>query len=325
MSDVLDMNPAGVSIFGFDSLDELKKVNIKNLYVNRDDRKRFIEFANKGSVRDFDVRFRRKDGIIIDCIINSYPIRDESGRIVQFRGSITDITERKRMEKMRDKFISDVTDELLTPLVSIKGYLALAEESGPLPNEVKSDLEAVKRNADRLLKLTNDLLDIRRMDSGRFELDLRPLNLREVIEHCVGEIQPFVKEREPVFRVVVPEGTLSILGDKERLTQVVMNLLSNATEFTRHGEISLHLSDDRAAIKVQVSDTGVGIDVKDLDRVFEPFAAITRSTYIKGVGLGLSVSKRLVEAHGGRIWVESLGEGKGATFSFALPKRKEGN
>jgi PAS domain S-box-containing protein len=322
--EILDMNPAGVAMFGFDSLDELKKVNIESRYVNLEDRKRLIELAGKGPVRGFEVQFRRKDGERIDAIINCHPLKDEQGRITALQGAIIDITEHRHMERLRDEFVADVTDELLTPLVSMKGYVdyVLKEKEGSLPEDTVSSLQAVKRNTDRLLDLTNALVDIRRMESGRLPLNLEPLNFREIVEQCVGEAQPLTSKKQSL-RVELPEGPLPIRGHPARLSQVLMNLLSNAVKFAPEGEITLRVKATENAIEVQVSDTGIGIKKEDLPRIFEPFAAIQKPTYVKGTGLGLSITKGLVEAHGGKIWAESAGEGKGATFTFTLPRRKE--
>jgi hypothetical protein len=319
---ILEMSPPGVSMFGFENLDELRKANIKGLYVNPDDRIRFIELADKGPVRGFETRFRRKDGKIIDAVINSYALRDGDGRIVGFQGAIINTTERRRMERMRGQFISAVTHELRTPLVSIKGYVDLIlEGSGSITEDVQSNLHVVRRNTDRLLGLVNDLLDLSRMQAGRFELKLQPIDFKTVIQSCMAEAKPLVEEKKLNVQIEVPENPLRIQGDQVRLCQVLMNLLSNATKFSSEGgDVTLRVEEENKSIKVQVSDRGIGIRKEDLERVFEPFSAIEKPTYVKGTGLGLSVCKGLVEAHGGKIWVESAGEGEGAKFTFTLPK-----
>ena len=238
--------------------------------------------------------------------------------------SLVDLTERKRIEDMRDSFVSAVTHELRTPLISIKGYLefVLSGRSGPVSREVESNLEVVKRNTDRLASLTDDLLDIRRLQSGKLQVNLEPIDFRTIIEHATSEIKPFMNEKQERFKVAVPRKPLLILGDPVRLSQVLMNLLSNASKFTPEGgEVRLTVKDAKEMIVVKVTDTGIGIRKEDLGRVFEPFASIKKPSHIKGTGLGLSVTKGLVEAHTGKIWAESPGEGKGSTFVFALPKR----
>lgn len=344
---IIDMNQAGISMFGFDNLDEMKKVNITELYADPEDRKRLIELALKGRVRGFEVQLKKKDGRLIDAFVNTYALTDDEGNIIGFQGAITDITERKELERMRDQltstiltdvtkrrelermkdqFISSVTHELRTPLISVKGYVddVLTGEVGGMSKEVASSLIVVKRNTERLLGLVDELLEIRRLESGRLQLDLSPLDFLEVVHHCTEEAKPLVDGKRQSFHVETPEKPLMIQGDRARLIQVVMNLLNNASKFTPEGgDVKLRVEEQEESIQIQVSDTGMGIGKEDLERIFEPFAAIEKPTYVKGTGLGLSVTRGLVEAHGGRIWAESLGEGKGATFTVILPKKGE--
>jgi PAS domain S-box-containing protein len=272
----------------------------------------------------FEFRFLYKDGTRRWIREEARVIRDASGKPVEVLGYWSDITGERQVEEMRDRFMSAVTHELRTPLVSIMGYLdvVLAGESGPIPSEVKSNLEVVKRNTDRLTSLTDDLLDIQRLQSGKLQVNLKPIDLREIIRHAASEIKPFTKAKRQRFKVAVSKKPLPILGDPVRLSQVLMNLLSNASKFTPEGgEIRLTVKDAKEMIVVKVADTGIGIRKEDLPRVFEPFAAIKKPAHIKGTGLGLSVTKGLVEGHTGKIWAESPGEGKGSSFVFALLKR----
>ena len=237
-----------------------------------------------------------------------------------------EIAEREKMQESKNRLMSAITHELRTPLVSIVGYLdyVLTGKLGPLSEKVESSLQIVKQESDRLLTLTNDLLDIRRLEFGKFQLTPEPLNFKEVIDHCTHEIQPLIREKKQQFKVDVLEGPFPTHADRTRLCQALMNLLSNSVKFTPEGgEIILHVEADADNIKAQVSDTGLGINKDDLTRVFEPFAAIKKPTYIKGTGLGLSLTKGLIEAHGGKIWAESPGEGKGSTFTFTLPRHEK--
>jgi len=239
---------------------------------------------------------------------------------------VADVVQHKQLQEMKDRFISTVTHELRTPLISIKSYVdyVLSGELGSLPAEVTSSLNVAKRSTDRLLSLVNDLLDIRRLESGRLELRVESLNLREVVDQSVKEIKFFIDEKKQNLHVVLWDESLPVQGDRVRLCQVVVNLLSNASKFTpENGEITLRVEEREDAILIRVSDTGIGIKKEDLERVFQPLASIEKPTYVKGTGLGLSITKSLVEAHGGKIWAESAGEGKGATFTFTVPKRKE--
>jgi signal transduction histidine kinase len=236
------------------------------------------------------------------------------------------ITEHKRLETMKDRFISAFTHELRTPLVSIKGYVDYILKKEPiLPEGIKSKIEIVRRNTDRLLALTEDLLDFEGIEAGRLELKIQTFGLRELLRQCIEEIQPLLEEKNQVIHFEFPPSDLTIKGDRMRLSGALINLLNNATKFTPEaGEITVRAEEgEDDTITVQVVDTGIGLDEKDFQRVFEPFAVIEKPTYFSGTGLGLSLAKRIVEAHNGRIWVSSPGRGRGATFAFTLPKRKE--
>jgi signal transduction histidine kinase len=272
---------------------------------------------------------RKKTGEEMDCLMTSTIHRDDKKNILRYQTFIFDITERKRVEEEKtrtqvmNRFISTITHELRTPLVSIDGYLDYINTGklGPVPEKIESSLKVVRQESARLLSLTNDLLDIRRLEFGTFQLNKESLKYREVIDHCTREIQPFLREKKQEFKVDVPDEQLLVDGDRIRLCQSLMNLLSNATKFTSEGgEIILHVEDNTDNVTTQLSDSGIGIREEDLERIFESFAAIKKPTYIKGTGLGLSVTKGLVEAHGGKIWAESEGEGKGAAFTFTIPK-----
>jgi signal transduction histidine kinase len=161
------------------------------------------------------------------------------------------------------------------------------------------------------------------MQAGRLQLNMQPLNLHEIITQIVKEIKPLIDKKKQNLTLKIPEGPIPIEGDPTRLTQVLVNLLSNASKFApESGKITLIANDSEEIIQVQVSDNGIGIKPEDLERIFQPFALILKPSYFRGTGLGLSITRGLVEAHGGKISAESGGLGKGATFTFTIPKRK---
>lgn len=325
----IDVNQSLLDLFGYTDKD-LEDLKAEELYAYQEDRQRFRqEIETKGYANDFEVQMLKKNGEMIDCLLTSSVHRDNQGNVLRYQTFIRDITERKRIEEEKartqvmNRFISTITHELRTPLVSIDGYLDYINTGklGPVPEKIESSLKVVRQESARLLSLTNDLLDIRRLEFGTFQLNQEKMDYHEVIDHCIREIQPFIREKKQELKVDVPEKQLMVNGDRIRLCQSLMNLLSNATKFTSEdSEIILHVEEDIDNITTQVSDTGIGIRKEDLERVFESFAAIKKPTYIKGTGLGLSVTKGLVEAHGGKIWAESEGEGKGTTFIFTIPK-----
>jgi PAS domain S-box-containing protein len=283
----------------------------------------FAEIAKGGIAKAVPLKIVRKDGSLAHVEINASPIISD-GKITGVQAIVRDVSERYETEKLRGQFISAVTHELRTPLVSISGYLDLVLKNERFGKETFSWLEVVRRNTDRLLNLTNDILDLQRLQAGKLQVALTPVDFVDVLDNCIKEITPMIKGRRQVLKVDVPRVPIRIPGDFVRLTQVVMNLLDNASKFTPDGGRIVFRVEDRVdRVVVEVSDSGIGMRSEDVNRVFEPFANIKKPTYIKGTGLGLSVSKGLLEAHGGKISAESAGEGKGATFTFTLPKQKE--
>ena len=284
------------------------------------------KLRNGEIIRHLETEAIRKNGAHVPVEINAAPIISDNLEVLGAQGIIRDISERKRLELLREQFISAVTHELRTPLISVKGYVdyILTGELGPLPERVESSLKIVKQEAEKLHSLVNDLLDIRRLESGRFGLNVDSINLRDIIDQSIKEVRFMVEIRKQKLHLEAPESPMPIQGDPVRLSQALVNLLSNAIKFSPEGsEINVRVNEMEDVVQVKVSDQGLGIRKEDLQHVFEPFASINKPSYIKGTGLGLSLTKGLVEAHGGRIWAESPGEGKGATLTFTLPKRKK--
>jgi len=242
--------------------------------------------------------------------------------------------EHEQMERMKDQLISVVTNELQTPLTFINDYVnqalvTIVSESTLTRTmelvRIQDSLEGAKRNCDRVIYLINDLLDLQRLRSSasaKLQLILKPVDFAGVIRQCVQAIQPLIHLIGQNLSLELYESTIPIEADPIRLSQVLTNLLTNASKFTpEKGSIKITVEKDTATVKAIVSDTGIGIRKEDLERVFEPFATIEKPRQIEGAGLGLSVAKGLVEAHGGKIWAESEGPGKGATFIFTLPRQ----
>ena len=334
--ELLEANRTFVRMLGYADLAEIKKVNIKNVFVRESDRVGLLEKLRNTTVFA-EFQLRRKDNETI--WVRDYPkaTLDWSGDVDYMDGVIVqtfgieaivrDITEHRKLEIMKDQFISSVTHELRTPLVSIKGYVdyVLAEDqNAPLEN-VRPSIEVLKRNADRLLELTNDLLDIQRIESGKIRLKLQDVGVRDMLRKCVDEIQPLLDQKGQYLHLQIPNGPLAVQADPLRLDQVVMNLLSNATKFTAEGghiTIQVKEVEETGGLEISVKDTGIGISSQDLTRVFEPFAAIEKPSYYKGTGLGLSLTKMLIGAHGGSISASSPGRNQGATFTFTLPRKR---
>jgi signal transduction histidine kinase len=197
------------------------------------------------------------------------------------------------------------------------------EVLGPLTDEQRSYLHRMLGSADMLLSLVNDLLDMGRMRSGKFALVYAPMHLEELTRDVYDHLGPLAEKKEQALELALPAELPALVADRQRVSQVLVNLVGNAIKFTGPGgRITTAARVDGEAIRVEVRDTGPGIAAKDLDKLFKKFSQVDASSTRSagGSGLGLSISKALVEAHGGTIGVESrLGEG--STFWFTLPLR----
>jgi len=234
--------------------------------------------------------------------------------------AIEDATELQRLGRARRDFIAN---ELRTPLTSIKGYADLLYMGavGAPNDEQRRFLQIIKSNADRLTALLSDLLDISRIETGRIRLDLRDIALADVVSDVVASLMPEIRNKGLQISLDIAPDLPLVRGDRSRLVQVMNNLLSNAYRYTpAGGQIRVSVSQTNDTLRVDVSDTGIGISLKDQAKLFQRFhrADDPRVREVSGTGLGLAITKMFVELHGGRIWVESQ-LNKGSTFTFVLP------
>ena len=226
--------------------------------------------------------------------------------------------------QLKSQFLANMSHELRTPLNSIIGYteLLLGGLYGPINEKQQDRLEKVLRNGRNLLNLINDVLDLSKIEAGRLELELRPVNMCHVIQAVLGSIQPLADEKGLVLVAEVPDTLPPLIADEGRLSQILLNLLSNAVKFTEEGSVTVTagLNQEHDALIIRVSDTGIGIPPEQHDRIFEEFYQADGTTTRKhgGTGLGLAITRRLVQMHGGQISVESEA-GQGATFTVTLP------
>ena len=251
------------------------------------------------------------------------PVRAEPHHVVGTVAVFRDFTHEAEIDRMKSDFVSIVSHELRTPLTSIKGYLdlVLMGASGPTSKQQESFLQIAKSNTDRLHGLVSDLLDISRMESGKMELDVQVVSLLQVLKQVSNSMRKEFQDRGLTLTVDVPPELPEILGDPARISQILINLLSNAYKYTSEGGAILQVRPGRRALQVDVIDTGVGISLEDQDKLFTPFfradeQAVRQET---GSGLGLTITKSLVEMHGGEMRVTSK-PGKGSTFTFTLPR-----
>jgi signal transduction histidine kinase len=229
--------------------------------------------------------------------------------------------------RAKSEFLANMSHELRTPLNAILGFTEMMLDGlyGDVPGEIKEPLADIQTNGRHLLRLINDVLDLSKIEAGRMELAVGEYSVHEVVDTVRASLRSLATEKGLALRTSVPDDLPVASGDAKRLAQCLMNLVGNALKFTREGEVEIAVARDGDLLVYRVSDTGIGIPKDQLDRVFDQFrqvdATITRE--YGGTGLGLSITRRIVELHGGRIWVDSE-LGKGSTFSFAVPIRADG-
>jgi len=244
------------------------------------------------------------------------PLEDGGGCLLLLQ----DLTELRRLETVRRDFVANISHELRTPAASIK---ALAEtlRDGAIddPSVAKDFLAKINAEADRLTQLVQELGELSRIESGRAPIQKKPFDMAEAIEQAAGRLKAQADRAGLSLGIESASSLPQALGDRDRVEQVLVNIIHNAIKFTPPGgRISVTAKAEGNHLLVSVADNGVGISADDLPRIFERFYKADRARTGGGTGLGLAIAKHIVEAHGGRIWAESV-EGKGSTFSFTLP------
>jgi signal transduction histidine kinase len=222
----------------------------------------------------------------------------------------------------KSQFLANMSHELRTPLNAILGYTELIMDNvyGDTPDKMRNVLQRVESNGRHLLGLINDVLDLSKIEAGQLTLSLGDYSLKDVVLTVFSTVESLATEKNIALKVDVPANLPSGRGDERRLTQVLLNLVGNAIKFTDVGEVMIKGSSSNGSFNVSVCDTGPGISKADQAKLFEEFQQADNSITRKkgGTGLGLAISKRIIELHGGRIWLESA-PGEGSTFSFSLP------
>ncbi len=282
------------------------------------------------------------------------PFFDNTGSYTYLVGSLHDITENRRTEReirelneileqrvaertaelegaklraefadrLKSAFLATMSHELRTPLNSIIGFtgILLMKLAGPLEPEQEKQLNMVKDSAHHLLELINGVLDISKIEAGQLELVHEPYDMQELLKKSIETITPLAKNKGIELTTSIAPQVGKMIGDRRRVEQILLNLLSNALKFTARGGVNIECFVENGMVTTSITDTGIGIKPEQITSLFQPFrqldTGITRQH--EGTGLGLSISKRLVEAMGGKIWVESQW-GKGSSFIFSLP------
>ena len=249
-------------------------------------------------------------------LVIATPLEDEGGCLLLLQN----LTELRRLEKVRRDFVSNISHELRTPIASVKA-LAESLQEGALddPSVAKDFLARIDAETDKLTQMVQELGELASIESGEAPLRKEPVSIAEVIEQAVQRLKAQADRAGLGMDVGMPGDLPRVTADRDRIEQVLVNLIHNAIKFTpTGGNIRISAKSENSTVVISVADNGVGIPADDLTRIFERFYKADKARSGGGTGLGLSISKHIVEAHGGRIWAESV-EGQGSTFHFTLP------
>lgn len=321
---ITSWNKGAEKTYGY-TVDEMvgKPINLLVPPEIQNDTYEILNKIKKGeSVMRFETIRMRKDGKRIFVALTVSPIFDESGNIIGSSTIARDISERKKLDQLKDEFISTVSHELRTPLSITKEGISLILEGIPgviNPSQQKI-LKSSKDNIDRLSRIINELLDISRIEAGKVEIKRESVNFIDLVNKTLSLFAQAAQDKNLKLTSDLPEGGIDVYVDADKMLQVLTNLVDNATKFTKEGSIEISAKKVQDGLECCIKDTGVGISEEDLPKVFSKFEQFGRvpGAGEKGTGLGLSIAKGIVDLHKGRIWVESEAN-KGTAFKFVIP------
>ena len=316
---ILDVNDSYCKLTGY-SREELLAMSITDVEAVELSKEtaRHIERIKKKGYDRFETRHRGKNSQTIDVEVSVNFIEDEGGRSFVF---IRDITERKRVEKMKDEFIGLVSHELRTPLTVISGSLRTAMSKGVSQEDGRELLQNAAEGADSLAAILENMLELSRYQAGRLQLRIETVSIADAVKNVTEKLKRQGISHQ--FSLDIPRELPQVEADPLRVERILFNLMENATKYSpEDSKITVSSRMQDGFVVTRIIDRGLGISPDDQAKIFEPFQQLeTSQRPTRGVGLGLVVCKRLVEAQGGWIRVESA-PGKGSTFSFALPKQR---
>jgi len=287
----------------------------------------FIDARQKNEkIENIELEIVSGDGNIIPIEANIAPLtkQEEFGGVIC---TVRDITQRreiedvlKKNERLKTEFMNIAAHELRSPVTPIKGYLDLIIHDNESNEKIKNWAKISLRNAERLLKLVNDILDVARLDSDTMRFDMEKIDPVELLKEIVEDMRPAIMNKKLEFRVNIPTALPHIIGDKIRLSQVLKNLIGNSLKFTDCGYIGLDVEKKDNHLIIAVVDTGIGISKDEVKKIFTKFyqAYTGEDRNNEGTGLGLFISKEIIKKHNGIIWAESE-VGKGSRFVIQLP------
>ena len=232
--------------------------------------------------------------------------------------------ELKKLDQAKSEFISIASHQLRTPLTTIKGYISMILEKsyGQMSRKIKKPLENINVSNERLIKLVNDLLSVSRIEAGKIELDLAKVSIEKTIAEVIDELAIIAEKKKIYLKFKKAKKPLpEITADKDKIRQVIINLIDNAIRYTNQGGITVTCRTEKAKYRIEITDTGEGMTKEEISKLFESFSRGKAGPrfWTEGAGLGLYIAKKFIEMHQGKIWVESAGKNKGSTFYIELP------
>jgi PAS domain S-box-containing protein len=334
---VMSWNKAAERIFGYEAKEMIGQSITKLLPQDRlHEESEILARLQRGErVDHFETKRQRKDGVLIDVSLTISPIRNAQGVVVGASKIARDITAQKkaqrklaetnealrRSERIKAEFLATLSHELRTPLNAILGWVQILKD-GANADDLAQSLPIIERNVRTQSQLIEDLLDMSRIETGKLSLDIQRVDLPTVVDAGIETVHAAAEAKE--IRLTKAYSSLSgiVMGDKDRLQQIVWNLLTNAIKFTpKKGRIHVVIKRVNSHVEICMTDTGQGIAPEFLGQVFDRFrqGESTTTRRYGGLGLGLSIVKHLTELHGGTVRVESEGIGLGSTFTISLP------
>ena len=314
------VNESGLKFFG---VRNIRSINTLIKHIHEDERGKFKQQLQQAlkSKSEFNMEYRvmAKNGDYHWHLLQVRPMLDPEGELLRLVASSTDIDDRKRTEKRKDEFIGVASHELKTPLTSVKGYMQLLQEKLKNSDDamISTYLTRAVQSIVKLEKFVSDLLDATRIQNGKLTIEPTVFDLTEKINSLIEELQPTIK----THRLHMETSRKSMVrADEDRIEQVLINLISNAVKFSPEAdEIIININHKIDSVEVSIQDFGIGISSKQLESIFQRFYRIKdHSRKIAGLGIGLNISKEIIELHQGQIWAES-NPGAGSIFYFSLP------
>ncbi|HYL65967.1 MAG TPA: PAS domain-containing sensor histidine kinase [Nitrosopumilaceae archaeon] len=329
-------------ILGMSIFDHTAEKSIKDMKQD------MSQWRKTDMISQMEIWLKRKNGIIFPTLLSGTSLYDENGKTIGRTVSLTDLTQiylakekieqreaqireqlknLKKLTKVKDEFLTMITHELKTPLVPINSYvdILLSGVLGPLNEAQKNRLEIMKSSSKSLLKLISDILDAQKIELGQLTLKKESYDIAGIINDAVNKMKPIVERNGISITTELHKG-ISCQCDKIRIEQVLSNLITNSLDFCSKeiGNIHIKLHSQDNSVKIIVKDNGIGIVKSSLDKIFVKFYQADTTTIREhgGTGIGLSVCKGIIEGHGGKIWAESEGRGKGTEIHILLPLTK---